>query len=624
MKYWLAAGSRCLVLLTCASAAQPAEPEPLSAMVRQAADQFTPPTAAQVADARSNAQRNADSLATWMRAGGDNGRAWRRYVLLDDIEAQLRAATPDVAVLHAAVKRLSADHDGLELLQFTQLRDALWRYAGLLEAALPAARQNYADRIADLADALATLEGGASEVDSPELLARIGADTGWLQQHAQTPQLVAAIRRRYAQPNLLLTVSQRVLDGFVEPFKDNSPFEETILNTPTYGRSDMQGEVRLAFAPHDHGAAIQLNLKAAGTADTVSVSGPVSVHSLAQVTMSAHKQLLLTPDGAVIQPAVAQAKSESQTKGISTSLRGVARRIACRLASQRADACRVAGQREGDRKAEFRLQRRFDRQAGKPLQKLANLYLDEIRGPLVSRRQFPHQVDLQTTSDRMRLALVQADFDQLAAASPPPALDGPSDIGVRVHESAMNNLAQKLLGGREIGVEQLMARVERIVNATGESETESPPPDESSDEIQITLDEQQPITVRFDDSIAALVIRGTKFVARGKAYPAMHVTIRYRVELTPGGSHFTLIDGPEVIPARLAGVEGGRLSFSELAVRRLLVNRLERDLEKELGAPDVDLPGDLLDLDPLPIEQLSVDDGWLVFSCRVAEPPPSK
>jgi hypothetical protein len=617
MKVWLIPAWLAILVLAASVLAQDEPPSKLSELALGAVDRFTPPTAQQISQSRSEARAAAEALDDRLRAAGENGRAWRRYVPLDEIAGELQSKSPDLAALRESVQRLSADHDGLELPWFTRLRVSLWRCIGLLEASDPSAQDEYARRIAELAEALKTLEAAADpRTATNDTLPRIGVHAGWLEQHAQSPQLVQAIRRRYAQPNLLLTVSQRVLDGFEEPFRDDSPFSETILGTPTYGQSEIRGQVRLAFAPCDDGAAIRLNLNAAGTADTVSVSGPVRIYSLGRVRLSASKQLLLTQSGAEILPAEAEAASDSETRGISTTLRGIAHRLACRVAWRQLAANRAAAQAEADRKAERRMQQRFDDSAGEQLQALAERYLAEIRAPLVSRGQFPQRVDLRTTSDRMLLTLVQADFDQLAAATPPPELDGQGDFALRVHESAVNNLAQKLFGGREVSVDGLVARIEGLVSAFGEDT----PLMESDDDIQVTLDEQQPLSLTFDDSIAALTIRGTKFVARGRPYPAMNVTIRYRMQQTPDGARFALAEEPEVIPTRLVGVDKGRLSLAELTVRRLLLNRLKEDLEKEVTTRNVELPGDTLDLEPLPIEQLSVDDGWLVFSCRVTKP----
>jgi hypothetical protein len=466
-----------------------------------------------------------------------------------------------------------------------------------------------------LAEALAAAE----TLPTPEVFERIGAHAGWLQRREQAPRLLAAIHSRYARPNLLLTVSQRVLDGFDEPFTDNSPFVEVILDVPTYGKGRLKGNVKAAFVPSEEGAAIQLKLSVVGEADTMSVSGPVRVYSLGHLRLNGSKRVLLTPEGLQIAAAVAKADGDAETKGVATTLRGIFHRIACRIAWRKVGETRELAQREANARAELRLRQRFDARADDDLQELAKGYLDFVRLPLVSRRQFPRRLNMRTTAERMLVEVLQADFDQLAAASAPPALTGQGDLAVRMHESSVNNLAQRLLAGRTLSVNQLAAQIDELLSLADVAATDGEAVGQNSidDDIEVSLDAKQPLTLRIDDSVVAVTVRGTRFVANGRPYPAMNVTIRYRVELTPEGARLTLAGEPEIIPPRLVGVPGGRLTLTEIPVRRLLLNRLKEDLDQELSTPGVELPGGVLNLGELPIEQLAADDGWLVFSCRV-------
>jgi hypothetical protein len=432
--------------------------------------------------------------------------------------------------------------------------------------------------------------------------------------HEQAPRLVSEVRRRYGRPNFRFTVSQRVLDGIVEPFVNDEPFREVILNTPTYGQGLIKGTVRMKFAPSDSGAVIDMYLHAAGDADTVSVSGPVRVYSKGHIRMAATKRVLLTEEGLWVSRSRAKADNKGETTGVATTLRGLAHRIACRVAWRRVNQSSNQAEAEANMKAARRLRRQFDSQSAEELDELSTLYRTNVRLPLLRRRQFPSHVDLRTTADRMLLAVEQADRDQLAAPLPPPPLTGEGDLAVRLHESTVNNLALKLLAGRTVSMNELIAEVEDLLNE--EAEMDSSSEASRDDELEITFDKNAPITLRLDDSVVSLTIRGTKYVAHGRSYPAMNVTIRYRVGMTPEGARVELEDEPEIIPPRLVGTKG-RFSFTELAVRRILKNRLDRDLDKELGAADFELPRDIFDLKPLPIEQFAADDGWIVFSARV-------
>ena len=54
----------------------------------------------------------------------------------------------------------------------------------------------------------------------------------------------------------------------------------------------------------------------------------------------------------------------------------------------------------------------------------------------------------------------------------------------------------------------------------------------------------------------------------------------------------------------------------ETALRRLLLSRLERDLDKEIAYDAVNFAGQLSSLGKMNVVQLAADDGWLTFACR--------
>lgn len=601
----------CLAFCATPLSAQEDNQSSLAEMARRASTQFAPASPQEVLKSRQAARQSVAALAERLRGEGENGRAWRRYTLLDSLEKQLAEDGVDQQVLHEAIDRLSRPHQGLELPVFRHLLNSLWRYAGALESLGASAEKEYRAHLQSLAKAL----DQAERDPGPKVLRQIGRHLQRLEQRRQAPQLVAAVRRRYRRPNFLFTVSQRVLDGVVEPFENDDPIRETILNTPTYGQGLITGAVRLHFVPSDKGAAIDMHLTASGDADTVSASGPVRVYSKGELHLVADKRVLFTDEGLQVSRAVAKANNRSQTKGIATSLRGLAHRLACRITSRRLARDKPAAEAEANWKAERRLGAQFDAQAAEELDEISALYLANVRLPLMQRGQFPPHLDLRTTSDRLLMEVTQAGRDQLTTPLPPPRLTGDSDLAVRLHESTVNNLAVKLLAGDTISVHELVAELEQLLDEQVE-EPDADMPAAPDDELEVTLDQTEPLTLRFDDSLVSLTIRGARFVANGRPYPAMNVTIRYRLEKTPSGARAVLAEEPEIIPPRLVGKKG-RFSFTELAVRRILKNRLDRDLDHDMDISGVELPSDIFDLDELPVEQLAADDGWLVFSARV-------
>ena len=106
-----------------------------------------------------------------------------------------------------------------------------------------------------------------------------------------------------------------------------------------------------------------------------------------------------------------------------------------------------------------RLNERIDDQAAEPLEKANKQYVEKYQRPFTERKLFPELLRFSTTERRFAWSALQAGGGKLAAPGlPPPVVEG-ADMTLRLHESAINNLAFDALAGRTVYEEKVQAAV---------------------------------------------------------------------------------------------------------------------------------------------------------------------
>ena len=174
----------------------------LAAAATAAKQQFVPITDARLKRLRSQLAASVARLDRFLSAPGMQTAAWKRYLRWDTLRAATDGAkTVDLDGLNAIHQKFTANHDGLELVVFTDVRDDLRRYLdGVTFAGNPRGREVVGAQLELLA---AELEKYAARKDGAS--ARLmGRRLGFLHQARQADKLIAAVRRHYCQPNLHL------------------------------------------------------------------------------------------------------------------------------------------------------------------------------------------------------------------------------------------------------------------------------------------------------------------------------------------------------------------------------------------------------------------------------------
>jgi len=576
----------------------------LPAACRAAKAAFRPLSQEDVRQARDELVQAVDRLDRRLKADGQNGANWRKYVELDNLQAQLQPdSEPEADALDKIHRKFAADHEGLDLIWFLDVRDAIRRYefiAGLIgDTELRTAFGNLLDGLAD------QLQTCAAEPTAEESLA-IGQALGQLSDARQVPTLVAAIRHHFARPNLFMQASADLVSaGIAEEVDETAPVRDIILGTNVRGTGHTLGNTTARLIPDDHRGVVDTIFLGTTTTKSVGTNGPMRVYSDGITRIGAAKRLWVNADGLHTLPAAANATTETKYTRMKAS-----GRLALRIGSKQAYKQKAQSERVAARHAEQRVGRQIDEQAAEMIDHTNDNYIKKLHRPLVEHRLFPQQCDVSTTTNTLELVAMRADGSQLASPGPPPDLpDDDPDLAMRVHQSMIDNMAAGALGGKTVPDEQFEAL---MIEWLGEL-PENLQRDEDQDTWAISFATQQPVTVAFADNGFKVTIRGRKFHVGGDSHPGMNITAIYKIAETQQGFKAVRDGDLEIYPPGFVPGSGRRLNNRQMFIRTMLDRRFSRIFEKEILIEDMEPTGDWAKLGKMRPVRFTCEDGWMTM-----------
>ncbi|MEX2186976.1 MAG: hypothetical protein WD875_09295 [Pirellulales bacterium] len=554
-----------------------------------------------VATARNNLASELKRLDAHLKSSPD-GPAWREALAWDALMAQFEpGATPDAAVLVAAYRELTTDKPGLEHRSFRLARRALRRYIELSTYAT--GEKSDETTAAVLVGVAEDIDGYVKEHDG-ERARRLGRALGYLRRHDQAEQLVAAARRHYCQPNVIVEVSREFLAaGFEQDVDQTSPVRQMILGTDVYGTGRTIGKTHFRFLPEQQRAAFETRLVGDTHTDTIGYNGPVRIYSTGVTHIRATKRLAFDANGLTAEPASTEAVVDNTINAIAANRCGPIGKFIERMAWKKAGQQSHLAELIAADRAEEQVNREVDQQAVARLSEANERFRRHFRDPLLRRDQLPI-VNASTSEQALHLEVLQVDQDQLAAPSPPPVIDGQPMLAVRLHESAAGNFAAALLAGETLD----QARIEKMF-----TEFEQPVPEElkpKTDEPawSMTFSRTDPITVDLRDGGFRVTLRGQQFTSGDRTFAAMDISAAYKIERTENG--VKLLRQGDLVISPPGHQPGQPLSAGQISLRRLLTRRFEELFKPEIVTEGLKLKGEFAELGTLTLSQLSCENGW--------------
>jgi len=577
---------------------------------RAARTDFRPLDNTDVEQSRENLLQALSRLERRLELAGPNGAAWGKYLQLEKLQALLQGAGPiDKTLLTRIHARFLAGYEGLELVWFLDVQQALHNYIATLNAvnnpAIKGAYESVIDRLTE------SLERYLKQPTTEDALI-ISDSIRFLEQSRQAPRLVRSLKHHLVCPNLFAEVSEEIVGaGIAEAVDEILPIRDCILGTDISGTARTRGQISSTVRPDSEEGAIDVYFSGAAESDNVGYNGPVTIFSTSISQLTAHKRLWLNKTGFSSSPAVSQADTSIAIHDIQ-SRKG--RRFVERLAWRRAMRQQAMAECIASRHAEDRLNLRMDRQAAEALERANQAYVEKFYRPFTERKLFPEMLQFTTDERNLRVVGLQAGSGKLAAPDLPPSADTNADILLKVHESMINNLAHDAFAGRTVYEEKVQAVATDLLGYLPEKMKG----EEDGKPWAITFAARQPISVTFADSGFRITLRGVRYFKGKDEHPAMNVSVAYKIVQSPEGFKAVRQGEIEVFPPDFVPGSGQQLDARRQVIRKLLEKRFSKVFEPEFLGEGLELPGKWKAAGKLIPVQIVCNDGWLVIAWKKA------
>jgi hypothetical protein len=580
----------------------------LPTLARSAKEQFIIRTPAELERSRQLLVGVVRRLDRYLTRAGANGRAWKSFLKWEDLQRQLSDhASPDLVVLDGVYQRFHSGHTGLELPMFHDVAKALRSYRHLAEQVSNSGfRAEYEARLEALAEGLE----GYQQAAETQRVEAMGEAIGWLDRHAQAPQVVRATRNLFGQANLHMQISQELIAaGSGRTIDETAPVRDLILGTSISGTGRTVGRASVHLVPDARRAVIETTLDATNYARTVGRNGPAIIYSTGETRILGSKRFSIDADGLRGSPATSSARTRTRVTGVGSTKRRVMDRVVRHVAQKKIPKQKSASEQIAARHAERKFNDRLEGELGGMLAKANLEFQRRFRDPLVRRDEFPRLLRFSTTAAELRCVALHDGPSRLAAPSAPPEIAGRPGLAVRLHESLVNNLATGLLAGRTLDQEQVEQLAVDILGKVPPQLVD----EEQREPWAITFASSQPITLHIEQQTVTMTIRGRRFSSGSRRFDAMNVTARYRLENAGGAVKAVRLGELEIFPPGFVPGEG-KLPPRLATIRNLLKHRFERIFTEEIVSQGLVLPGQMSKAGKLDLTQFEANRGWVTLA----------
>ena len=554
--------------------------------------------------ARQRLDQSMMELENFLATSPQHQANWLAFLTWNELRSELKNEQPDQKRIVQFEKTFRQNHFGLELRQFTGVRDALAAYAHALKFG-----SDRSKAIESFSQLLTKLSGQLqipNVVHDFENTREIGQSVLFLTQANQASDLVNAIRGRYARANARVLISSEFVNKrFAKPVNEANPVDEVILGTQIYGQSWLQGSVTPQLLNSNTHAALRLNLNGSFSSQSIGYNRSVKLHTVGSANVAASETIALTDGGLVpLNDTTTDAALASQINDIEARMR-IVRKIATKQAAkQKPEADAIAeGRLENRIRTQFH--ERLSDQIAEANQKIKTPDLPALKRLGLDR---PGRTTWSSTQYLALLWKLQGQTQLGAPASCPLVVD-PSGITVQLHESAVSNLLDPVMAGRLLKSTDLDTMASQFGDVLGTGLANQ----KESEPWAVTMAAFHPVEIQLDDSLVTFRIRTLKLDRNGQALeqPAA-IEATYKI---------VLIDGA----IQLERQGNVKISFSgrqqqgskAVMLRSFLKKKFEEVFKENLLDQPVRVTDRLpSELQGLTLSSIQVDDGWIQAHVR--------
>jgi hypothetical protein len=416
---------------------------------------------------------------------------------------------------------------------------------------------------------------------------------------ADQKQLEQQIERHYRNANIRLAVSANLLNRLIpkrEP--ELAPVHDTVLGLPVRGRSLTSSEVAVRLLPDPEHVRLALEVTGEVESLTSATSGPATLINDGEAVYIARKPLQVDLTGIRVWPAQVEVLNRTRLRELQTDFDGVPLfgplvRVVARSQQEQQRPLADAEVRE---KIAAQAQARINRETSAQLRQAAQRLHQRVLGPVDALALEPTLIAAETTQQRFIMRVRLAGNDQLGSHTPRPQAPADSLASVQIHETAINNVMQRLeLDGQTFTLPELERHVAARLNRP--LPTESNP---DRDDVKVTFADRDAIRVRCVDGRIEITLSVAKLSKPPRKWRDFQVRAYYRPEVN-GRSAELVRDGVIQLIGRVNA--GG-----QIALRGVFSRTFSRTAPWKLLPDEVAADPRLADLT---VSQFVVDDGWV-------------
>ncbi|MBN2023667.1 MAG: hypothetical protein JW809_12850 [Pirellulales bacterium] len=563
-------------------------------------------------DSRALALAVADVQS--MASDSAEGRAWREYLLLDalgklprssdaqDAQRRRTAARYVLArVAHAPLE--SSQRDFLRTEPLARLGTELGRAAaGPLDRARLLACVEQFERTRLPSDAQRLAEEGLW----------LGLGEGEIHQ-----KVSRRLGTHYRNANIRIALSESLLNRFMpEQPVERAPVRDVVLGRPVRGESLTETNVAVRLIPDPRRLRLALEITGDVAALTSSTSGPATFHNASQSHYIARKPVEITTAGLVLGPAeVEQVDNVTRLRALRTDFDGIPLigSLVHGVARSQHDAKRSELRREVTQKVAWRAKQRIDDEADARLGDVSDRLRQRMVEPLARMALGPTMIQSSTTEDRLVMRLRLASRRQLGAHTPRPRAPGDSLASVQIHQSAINNVLERLeLAGQTVTLPELR---QRLADQLGRPELAEGPV--LNEDVSITFAPRDAVHVACEDGRVGINLAISELSKPPRAWHDFEVRVHYQPKVE--GLSIEMVRD-EVIQLRGERLgTGAKVALGSIFSKIFLKNRARQLIPERIRNE----PG----LADLAVTQMKIADGWVGLALgparRVAQAPPA-
>ena len=451
--------------------------------------------------------------------------------------------------------------------------------------------------------------------DKPEYGSALAEGVRWMSDLSPYVPSAKIIADRFqgmlARPNFHVVASSRLLAaGFQQGVYENVDVNETIFGTTIRGSGHINGQTTAAFVHNNSLAELRIILDTNMNTNTVGVNGPVRIATASGGTMRSEKPIYITSDSIFTGTASTSAKLSSRTTGLSID----GGRLVKHIAQKRIQQQRPSSEAEARRRAENRMNSRFNSEVEPKIAELNQRYQQQLRHKLMEAGRFPRIWKLNTTSNELQFTVLVGDKSQPTQPFAPPTQPVGTDLSVRIHQSMPNNALETELGGRRI---EEVKFIENLKNQFPEL-TKDLKRDEDQSPLAITFAKKSPVSFVFSKQTVSVIVHADQFEQDGQLHPGLDITFKFkvRVEKSQEGSVFVFEEAepPAVFPPGFDPSGDRKISGREQMIRSIVTKRLEKSMKKSFELKAGELPDQWKGKGILSPEAISSENGWFTIA----------